>query len=197
MRARASPGPEGKRYGRDHAAYLIFVCLSKQVIAIGDIQQLIPCSGARSLIGPWPTTISARSWKAFWPMCSTARRYGPIPAARMRGRPAWCVRRVCGGAQDLSVAIPALSARTGENAAVRRLTEESKGPVALCCASCRGSWGTSENLKWFRARWKMGFKKTCTCRDAARFFFALLSKPLIRSLYRTRSFHAVFMRGMS
>ena len=35
------PRPEGKRYGRDHAAYLIFVCLSKQVIAIGDIQQLI------------------------------------------------------------------------------------------------------------------------------------------------------------
>ena len=35
------PRPEGKRYGREHAAYLIFVCLSKQVIAIGDIQQLI------------------------------------------------------------------------------------------------------------------------------------------------------------
>lgn len=29
------PRPEGKRYGREHAAYLIFVCLSKQVIAIG------------------------------------------------------------------------------------------------------------------------------------------------------------------
>ena len=29
------PRPEGKRYGRDHAAYLIFVCLTKQVIAIG------------------------------------------------------------------------------------------------------------------------------------------------------------------
>ena len=35
------PRSEGKRYGRDHAAYLIFLCLSKQVIAIGDIQQLI------------------------------------------------------------------------------------------------------------------------------------------------------------
>ena len=35
------PRPEGKRYGREHAAYLIFVCLTKQVIAIGDIQQLI------------------------------------------------------------------------------------------------------------------------------------------------------------
>ena len=35
------PRSEGKRYGREHAAYLIFVCLSKQVIAIGDIQQLI------------------------------------------------------------------------------------------------------------------------------------------------------------
>ena len=33
--------PEGKRYGREHAAYLIVVCLTKQVIAIGDIQQLI------------------------------------------------------------------------------------------------------------------------------------------------------------
>ena len=35
------PRPEGKRYSRDHAAYLIFVCLTKQVIAIGDIQRLI------------------------------------------------------------------------------------------------------------------------------------------------------------
>lgn len=34
------PRAEGKRYTREHAAYLIFVCLAKQVVAIGDLQTL-------------------------------------------------------------------------------------------------------------------------------------------------------------
>ena len=46
------PRPEGKRYGRDHAAYLIFVCLTKQVIAIGDIQQLRIARQAKGLDFP-------------------------------------------------------------------------------------------------------------------------------------------------
>ncbi len=35
------PRPEGKRYGPEHAAYLLFICLTKQVMSIGDIQALI------------------------------------------------------------------------------------------------------------------------------------------------------------
>lgn len=34
------PRPEGKRYTREHAAYLIFVCLAKQVVSIADLQTL-------------------------------------------------------------------------------------------------------------------------------------------------------------
>lgn len=35
------PPPLKKRYGRDHLAYLLMICVLKQVLPIGDIYQLI------------------------------------------------------------------------------------------------------------------------------------------------------------
>lgn len=35
------PRPIGKRYTREHVAYLIFLCCSKQVLAIGEVQALV------------------------------------------------------------------------------------------------------------------------------------------------------------
>lgn len=87
------PRSEGKRYGREHAAYLIFVCLSKQVIAIGDIQQLIALQRRTEFNVAVAYDYFCTEMESILAMCSTARRYGPIPAARMRGRPIWYVRQ--------------------------------------------------------------------------------------------------------
>lgn len=35
------PPPCKKRYGRDHLAYLLMICVLKQVLPIGDIYQLV------------------------------------------------------------------------------------------------------------------------------------------------------------
>ena len=87
------PRPEGKRYGREHAAYLIFVCLSKQVIAIGDIQQLIALQRRTEFNVAVAYDYFCTELESILAHVFNARRYGPIPAARMRGRPIWYVRQ--------------------------------------------------------------------------------------------------------
>ena len=41
VKKKAVPRPMGKRYGREHIAYLIFIYVAKQVLSLGEIQSLI------------------------------------------------------------------------------------------------------------------------------------------------------------
>lgn len=129
------PRSEGKRYGREHAAYLIFVCLSKQVIAIGDIQQLIALQRRTEFNVAVAYDYFCTEMESILAHVFNGAPLRPDSSRTHARETIWCVRRVCGGAQDLSVAIPALPARTGErNAAVRRLTERKRG--AGCPSGC-------------------------------------------------------------
>lgn len=75
------PRSEGKRYGREHAAYLIFVCLSKQVIAIGDIQQLIALQRRTEFnVAVAYDYFCTEMESILAHVFNGARRYGPIPA---------------------------------------------------------------------------------------------------------------------